>query len=233
MFFSLGISQAAPPTPALQLLHEGDSLFAASRYRRAFQRYDQLWTQYDVYSPQMLLRMSFIQEGLGNYPEALYYLNVYFLRHPDRQTVEKMKSLAEKNKLQGYRFSELDWMLAWYYQYRLWFLAAMLVGAAAMLAATLYYRKRQEGSIYHPLFLLIFLTAAFYLINYGDTYRKGIVSGEKIYLMGAPSAASPVEQVIDRGHRVTVKGVEDVWYEVEWNGQTGYIHRSQLRLIAA
>ena len=43
----------------------------------------------------MLLKMAYIQEGLEQYPEALYYLNLYYNQNPSKKVLAKMETLAE------------------------------------------------------------------------------------------------------------------------------------------
>jgi hypothetical protein len=51
----------------------------------------------------MLLKMAFVKEGLGDYSNALYYLNLYYLKTYDKKVLKKMENLAERyHKLEGY-----------------------------------------------------------------------------------------------------------------------------------
>jgi hypothetical protein len=60
-------------------LQRADSLFEQREYTEAFSLYNTLLATDRVCSPAMLMKMAYIQEGLGDYSEALYYLNQYFL----------------------------------------------------------------------------------------------------------------------------------------------------------
>src|SRR5436190_19381321 len=84
------------------LLPKGDSLFSAKQYTQAFEHYQTLHAS-GRYSPNMFLRMAYIQEGLGHLGESMYYLNLYFLASDDTQALNKMEELAEKNNLEGYQ----------------------------------------------------------------------------------------------------------------------------------
>lgn len=46
--------------------------------------------------------MAYVQEGLGHYPAALYYLSVSQAWQPRHATWRKMVSLAQEHRLTGY-----------------------------------------------------------------------------------------------------------------------------------
>ena len=50
------------------------------------------------------------------------------------------------------------------------------------------------------------------------------VKGEGVYFRSGPSLNSSVLDTLSNGTRVRVNGVCAAWYEVSYNGQTGYIH---------
>ncbi len=72
---------------------------------------DQLFREDQVVSPAVLMKMAFIQESLGDYSEALYYLNEYFLLTSDEGAVQKMQQLSEQHSLRGYAYT--DYHLIW------------------------------------------------------------------------------------------------------------------------
>jgi len=59
------------------ILTRADSLYATKQYTQAFERYEVLFAG-GRYSPAMLLKMAYIQEGLGHLGESLYYINLYY-----------------------------------------------------------------------------------------------------------------------------------------------------------
>ena len=50
------------------------------------------------------------------------------------------------------------------------------------------------------------------------------VKGEGVYFRSGPSMSSSVLDTLSNGTRVRINGVCAAWYEVSYNGQTGYIH---------
>src|SRR5687768_16146486 len=81
-------------------LKTADSLFQAKRYTQSFEHYETILKQ-NQYTPSMLLKMAFIQEGLLHTGRAMYYLNLYYLSTNDKTALEKMNELATKYNLEG------------------------------------------------------------------------------------------------------------------------------------
>src|SRR6188768_2506509 len=92
-------------------LRLADSLFLAKRYTQSMELYRSVFAQHE-YSPAMLLRMAYIEEGLNQTGQALYYLNLYYEATRDKAVLEKMEEVATKYNLEGYR--QTDAMLAFY-----------------------------------------------------------------------------------------------------------------------
>src|SRR5688572_27638649 len=101
LFLLLGLRQEAYTQPATGRLQVADSLFSNHQYTQAFDYYQQILHQDEQYSPQMLLKMAFIQEGLRNYTQAIYFLHLYHAKHPSRAALRKIEELARSHKLTG------------------------------------------------------------------------------------------------------------------------------------
>src|SRR5688572_27345504 len=73
-------------------LKTADSLFQSRQYIQSFEHYEQILKQ-NQYTPAMLLKMAYVQEGLKHNGLALYYLNLYYLTTRDKTALEKMSEL--------------------------------------------------------------------------------------------------------------------------------------------
>ena len=102
---SIACGSHASAASAEDILKKGDSLYSGRKYTQAFEVYQSLHAG-GQYSPTMLLKMAYIQEGLGHLGESMYYLNLYFLATDDAQALKKMEELAQKNNLEGYETDE-------------------------------------------------------------------------------------------------------------------------------
>ena len=180
----------------------------------------------------MLLKMAFIKEGLGDFSGALYYLNTYYLKTADRRVLNKMEELAGKKNLQGYEFTDFDFLLTNFYKYYDLLVYLLIAGSLLMLVLVYYQKiKLQRSPIIPATVMVIFLAGLYYTLNYGRTYKRAIVSSPNTYLMSGPSAGSEVIDIIDKGHRIKLSGNEDVWIKVKWQDQIAYIKKDKLRYL--
>ena len=76
------------------LLNEGDSLFKLRKYVDAKKIYENLYYEKNYFSDAMLLKLSFIEEGIGNYEKALIYLSKHYYQTHNKETSTKIKSIA-------------------------------------------------------------------------------------------------------------------------------------------
>jgi len=214
-------------------LYIADSLFAARKYTQSFQIYDDILNVNKKASPAMLLRMSFIKEGLGNYTDALYYLNLYYLKTADRKVLSKMEELAANKGLYGYDFSDWEFIQTIFYKY-FYYLLSVLLALAFLLLATMYYQKfrKKEQPVVAGVCMVLVLGLLFYTLNYGKVYHKSLIKDNNTFVMSGPSAGADVVAIIEKGHRVHVGKKQDVWTKVDWKGKDGYVKSAKLKPIA-
>lgn len=232
-FMMLTVCLNASGQSQIQEAHQqADSLFEARKYTESFKLYEHILTQERQSSPGMLLRMAFIKEGLGNTTDALYFLNLYYLQTADKRVLGKMEELAEKKGLEGFEFSDWEFVQTIFYKY-FYHLVLVLLSLAVLLMSLMFYQKFKNNA--RPIFvagsLIVVLALLFYTLNYGKSYSKSLVSSSNTYIMAGPSAGAEVIAIVDKGHRVEVKGEQDVWNQVNWKGQYGYIKKSKLKPV--
>ena len=180
----------------------------------------------------MLLKMGFIQEGLGNYSQSLYYLNLYYSLTSDKTVLKKMETLAKDNRLEGYEFTDWSWLMNVYKRYRQQIIMVVL-GLTLLIFSLILYQKRrsQERPVVAGIFFVISLAVLFGLLNFLPDHSKGIIKNNPAYIRTAPSGASDVTEIIGSGHRVTVLGKEDVWVKIRWKEEVAYIKENGILLI--
>ncbi len=212
-------------------LKTADSLYVAKRYTQSFELYQSILKQGE-YTPSMLLKMAFIQEGLNHVGQAMYYLNLYFIASRDQAALDKMEELANKYNLEGYKTSDADRFLSFYHDYHLWISAGLAAIAIFLLSLMFYISfRRKERPIASVVVLTIFLVAFGVHLYFGDRVSSGIITSPKTYVMDGPSSAASVIQVVSDGNRVEVIGKKDVWLKVKWFDQTGYIRQNNLQMV--
>ncbi len=232
LFFSaLGGQQSYAQTAASRL-QEADSLFANQQYTESFKIYEQLYADANMASAAMLLKMAFIQEGLGEYSEALYYLSEYYLMTSDDAAVEKITKLSQEHNLRGYEFTDFDLIQSFIKKNQYIFiyilLAIALVGLTYFVITT---KKLKEKPYGFGITYALLLGLLFYLTNFPLVPEHAIITASNTYIMTGPSAGAEVLRVSDKGHRVKVSGQEDVWTKIEWNGETAFVRQDNLRLL--
>jgi uncharacterized protein YgiM (DUF1202 family) len=209
-------------------LKTADSLYQAKKYTQSFEHYQEILKQ-KQYSPAMLLKMAFIQEGLNNVGQAMYYLNLYHTVTEDKFVLEKMAELAEKYDLQGYETSDTDHFLTVYYDHYEYFTYALAVLTIFLLSLIFYtkVRLKQQPALAGTLMIVVLIGFVVHL-NIGGRAPSGIIASSSTYIMNGPSPGSTLITIAGDGHRVKVIGKTDVWVKIEWDGETAYIRDNSL-----
>jgi len=209
-----------------------DSLFNQQKYTQSFEIYNRILKTDNLTSPAMLLKMAYIKEGLGDYSNALYYLNLYYLQTHNKRALRKMEDLAKKYNLEGYKYTDIEFFMNIFYRYYS-AIVYSLSGLVLILIGYMVYKKlKLKTNPGFSLFsLLIVVAILFYVVNFGKRYQKGIIISPDTYLMAGPSSGAKLIAIADLGHRVHVLGKEDVWVKVEWEGSTAYIKENNILQI--
>lgn len=206
-----------------KLLLQGDSLFSAGRYVEALSIYEHLLNRSKEFSPQMLLRMAFVEESKNNYPQTLYYLNLHYRISPDKQVLRKLEELAQTHQLEGYQYTDKTYFLSLYDSYH-WYIISFLGIIILIMAFWLISRVRQARPIAPPLAIGFSVVLVLLLLHNFATQRTlGIIQNDYTTFVETPSAASPILKVIKKGNRYQILDKEDSWYKVTIDNQTGYV----------
>lgn len=228
LIFTIHFVEAVPPQ---NILASGDSLFNSGKYTESYKEYETLLEIYEEYTPQMLLKMAFIKEGLGDYTNTLYYLNLYFTQKADRDVIEKISTLAAKHNLNGYKMSDNEYFSALFRQYYFFIYGGFLF-ISILLLFMMVNKNRKKREALAPGMLLLTLTAIFFFAgNIFLGQNKAIIAQNNTLMMNAPSAGASLMKKLESGHRVEILDKEDIWYKVSLNNREGYIRDSQLLII--
>lgn len=220
------LAYAQKPTPALV---EADSLFRQQDYAASFPLYKSILEQGHQYSPQMLLKMAYIQEYFQDYTATMYYLHLYYDKTPNRAVLKKMEDLALKQNYSGYEYSDWEFFQTQFNKRYLDILQGLLMVAVVVLI--LLARRRQRHKRFSrglQVGFLGFLAFIGYYINFLDFGRKGLISRDNVAIMSAPAAGSSWIATASAGHKIGLKKERDIWYETEWNGRKAYIRKKNV-----
>lgn len=233
--FIAGLALAASPVFAQTASHRlkaADSLFVAKKYTQSFEQYENILKQHQ-YSPAMLLKMAYIQEGLNHVGQAMYYLNLYYLASRDKTAVYKMEELADKYSLSGYTTTDASRALSLYHDYYGYISITLAALAVFLLSLMFYVRMRRKQTPVATLACMMLLLMAFgYHLYVGDKVEEAIIISPHAYLMDGPSAGATMLDVVGDGHRVEVIGHHDVWLKIQWDDVTGYVRDNALQPVA-
>jgi hypothetical protein len=220
---------SAAPMAAQNSLAKADSLFQAKQYTQSLELFQSFY-QSGQYSPAMLLKMAYIQEGLGHISQSIYYLQLYYQATDDEQAVRKIEELADRNKLEGYTSNtDQAFFRKLFSQYSLQ-LSGVLLAVILFFFALMIYQKRKENKkpLWAAFLLLFFLTLLFIQTNLTEDKVPGIVAEGPTYLMSGPSAGASVVAVVGPGHQLKVTGQQDVWLRAEWADKTVFVKENKL-----
>ncbi len=224
----IGLQCSLHAQDVVSQLHRADELYDQKNYTEAYEIYHSIFHNYQLSSPEMLVKMAYINEGLEDYSMALYYLNLYYRQTSERAALKKMESLAKEHQLVGYEFNDLELLGNIYYNYYQEIVYLFL--ALSLLWFALIYRNVRK-SANKPVGLtigyVIILSILFVLINFGDKSYRGIITNEA-FLMEEPSAAARMIDLVDKGHKVRIAGEDGIWMKIKWDDQTAYIRKNNI-----
>ncbi|GGK56797.1 SH3 domain-containing protein [Rufibacter glacialis] len=214
------------------LLSKADSLYNQHKYTQALGIYEQLLAEERVYSPQMLLKMAHIQEGLQQYTQSMHYLQLYYSKHPSRSVLRKMEEVGLQQHLSGYEYTDWNFFKTQFYKYYSQILELLLVGAVITITLLVinWSKRKPIGARAKSLFLM-YMAFLFYFANFLSLDQQGIIQNSNVPIMTAPSAGAGLVATVGTGHKVNITGEEDIWYRIEWEDQTAYIRKNNLLLL--
>jgi hypothetical protein len=211
-------------------LLEADSLFANQKYTEAFQVYESIFYE-GIYTESMLLKMAFIKDGLGNYVDALFYLDLYYKNSGDKSVVSKIEEISAEKDLVGYSYNDSHIFKALLNKYSLQ-LQLALMSITLFLAVYIYRkRKQQERPVTASIFQLLVLGAILILSNNGFQNTYGIINQSNTLLRNGPSAGAEPVAFIDKGHKVQIIKRSDVWTKINWQGEEVFLRNGKIKII--
>lgn len=212
-------------------LQTADSLFQKRQYTQAYSQYREIFDQ-GKYSPAMLLKMAYIQEGLGHLGDCLFYLNIYVSSTHDESAIRKMAELAEKNGLEGYASDPSREFYSWMAANHTTITLLLAATAFLMLGFVVYEaRKRQSRPTASFILLSTILLVMLWHNNNETTTRRALIDQPQTYLMSGPSAGANVIAVVGEGHLLPIRSEEDVWIEIKWKEGSAYVKRSRVVIL--
>ena len=223
--FSISMVQAMEEK---NLLLQADSLYQKKKFSEAQKLYLKLYQQ-GFSSPATLLKMAFVNEGLGQTANALFFLSAYYKQTEDPKTYDKIQVLANALNLSGYEQTDFNRLIIWLSN-RV-DLTILLITSACLVSMLLmlYCRKRNmiNGKMVAGFFSLFFLLALFLTTNFVEHPAQAVIA-RQTYFMNGPSAGANFLGMINDGNQVALAGEHDVWMKIKWNEKEGFVKKADL-----
>lgn len=213
-------------------LHTADSLFTIGKFSRANALYKEVYDTQEKFSPNLLLKLSYLAEKGSNPTEALYYMSALAAMKPSVDLLMKMDKIAAAHHLTGYEFNDFSYFKIYYSRYG-GYVPMLLLTLGAYIVLVMVFKVRHHERIQknHKWAVVAYLLALFALFNVPANYESGVVRSEVTYVRAFPSAAAPVALTIRKGHKLTVIGSRDEWNRVVWDRKIWYILKSDLWMV--
>ncbi|WP_339786714.1 hypothetical protein [uncultured Imperialibacter sp.] len=212
-------------------LLKADSLFELKKYTESFDEY-QLVFEAGMASPQMLMKMAFIKEGLDEYPEALFYLTKYYDLTHNNLVLKKINEIAEKQGLLGYDVTDADFIMSWYSLYYDLILTVVMSVIFVLLLLQVYrFLKKKNFSTGLMTWQLVFGLSLVVVVNYPLSKPEAIIVEPATYLMKGPSAGAPMLEIVSQGHKVKVLDAGQIWTKILWHDAEVYVRSGSLKRL--
>lgn len=203
-----------------------DSLFNQRSYKEAMEIYRQNY-QEGIYSSSMLLKMAFIEEGIGDNEQATIYLSKYYDLSPNPQAITKIKSLTGQNVLMGYEVSDFQRFMIFLSEYKEYIVGVLTMFLLISVISNWWIgRKTQKKEAYWPTVLLILVI--FVANNFLEGPHTGLITSSPTFIVSKPTAGGELIEQVEPGHRVRIKSSKDNWYEIVWKEKSAYIKKSNV-----
>ena len=213
-----------------QEIETADSLFYTRKYTEANEIYESIYSTQKA-SPSMLLKMAFIQEGLGNYADALFFLNRYYGLTANKKVLVKMREIADEQGLSGYEYSDKEFFGNLLYRYQTGVLGVLFALSILLIATTYRYKKLKKQN-YTPAILQVIVVSLLLAVS-NDFFSKpkAIINQDQTLLMTGPSAGAEPMDIIKKGHKVSILEITDTWVKIGWGDEEGYIRKNRIKPI--
>lgn len=212
-------------------LNTADKLYKQKQFTESFELYQEILNE-NKYTPQMLLKMAFIKEGLDQYAEALYYLDLYYQITYEKKILQKMEEIARAHNLVGYAYNDISFFENTFMLYGD-IITVTLLGVCFLffLGFIYHYRRTKQIIHYSLLFMLLGILIVGYLNNFFGYNDYAIISKPQTFIMSGPSSGAEVVDIVDKGHKVKVLGNQSIWTAIQWQGNRYFVRNDKLKKL--
>jgi len=208
---------------------KADSLYEKKQYISAVKIYEKIYNE-GISSPEMLLKLARINEGMGNIGQSVYYLENYYQLTKDEKALSYLKETLDKKNALGFDYGltyKADLLYKeWKMYFQFFFLIIMIFGLGMMVKNR---KSNTQKRNYFAVALIPLLIIAFINNYYGKS--EAIIINTPSYLLQGPSAGANLVEKINVPTKIQVKNKTDVWSRIVFEDQEAYIKTSQIKKL--
>lgn len=204
-------------------IYFADSLYNVQKYTEAYKVYVHELQNSEMVSPKSLLKMARIKEGSKDFPEALYYLSLYYRILNDETVVPKILSISKQNNYQGWEYNDLNFIENKFQIYK----HILIIGVLGLIIVFFIFmiirKVKTENSPLLLILVVLLSVSVILIIEFSKEKQFGIIQNNNSLIMEAPTAGANLIEISSKGHKIELLKENDIWSEIIWNGQTRYI----------
>jgi|TARA_B100001063_G_C16777860_1_gene567309 tetratricopeptide (TPR) repeat protein len=211
-------------------IEKADSLFYQKNYLESKKIYDSIFYVENQFSNSMLLKMSAIEESIGNYEKAIFYLEIFQKKDDKLKVKKKIKDIVLSKNLSGYDEDNKKTFIRFYEKYNGYLLIFLLIiSCFIFIVNSIKFFKKRKAIFLIPFF---YTSCALILIiiNF-KPLKEGIVFKENTFIMKEPSSGSDLYKILNKGDKISVSKDLEIWYEVIIMSEKRYVRKKNIRLI--
>ncbi len=222
LIFSLSFSYGS--------IEKADSLFYQNNYLESKKIYDSIFYTENQFSNSMILKMSAIEERIGNYEKAIFYLELFQKQEDKDQVNKKINDIVLNENLSGYDEDEKKIFKQFYEKYNWYLLVSLLLFSCIIFIVNSikFYQKRKINFLIPFFYISCFLIL--FIINFRPL-KEGIIFKENTFIMKEPSSGSDLYKILNKGDKISVSKDLEIWYEVIIMSEKRYVRKKNIRLI--
>jgi hypothetical protein len=163
--------------------------------------------------------MAYIQEGLGEYDKALFFLYKYYTISYDSRVLNKIDELVSAFDLVGYQQSDASFVINLIRKNfsNIVLLLAFFTVVLCLIVAIKKFKLHQQP-FYSGVGVFFFGIILFAVVNFSSLSNEAIIVSDKAFLMSGPSSGADLFSVVGKGHKVAIIKKGSIWSEINYNG---------------
>ena len=211
------------------ILEQADLYFEKNEIQKAKILYDSIIYNYELYNDNLLIKLAFIEDQLGNYEKSIFYLKKLKVNSGDERVESFLKEIVNENKLENYENSDFDNFILIFSSYKFYLICLLLFSVCILCSINgFYFFKKRKLVAIKPIFIMLLIILISININ-GE--KEGIIQFDDVFVMNDPSSGADLHSILKRGEKVNIIGEDKIWYEIKIGKESKFIRKKNLLVI--